>query len=96
MEISPEKNVIKKNYPPVFGRKTLLVAVIYNVLSREVITAGVWQTPHSGYVTLCYFNHCQHKNHVTMVYHVIDSNLQPLFTKLLTAVTSRFATLTPY
>jgi len=25
------------------------------------------QTPHSGYVTLCYFNHCQHKNHVTMV-----------------------------
>jgi len=31
------------------------------------------QTPHSGYVTLCYFNHCQHKNHVTMLYHVIDS-----------------------
>jgi len=38
------------------------------------------QTPHSGYVTLCYFNHCQHKNHVTMVYHVIDSKLKPLFT----------------
>ena len=38
------------------------------------------QTPHSGYVTLCYFNHCQHKTHVTMVYHVIDSKLQPLFT----------------
>jgi len=28
-EISPETNLIeKKNYPPVFGRKTLLVAVI--------------------------------------------------------------------
>jgi len=27
-EISPEKNIIKKNYPPVFGPKTLLVAVI--------------------------------------------------------------------
>ena len=38
------------------------------------------QTPHSGYVTLCYFNHCQHKNHLTMLYHVIDSKLQPLFT----------------
>jgi len=38
------------------------------------------QTPHSGYVTLCYFNHCQHKNHVTMLYHVIDSKFQPLFT----------------
>ena len=38
------------------------------------------QTPHSGYVTLCYLNHCQHKNHVTMLYHVIDSKLQPLFT----------------
>jgi len=38
------------------------------------------QTPHSGYVTLCYFNHCQHKNHVTMVYHVIDSKLQPFKT----------------
>jgi len=38
------------------------------------------QTPHSGYVTLCYFNHCQNKNHVTMLYHVIDSKLQPLFT----------------
>ena len=41
---------------------------------------AISQTPHSGYVTLCYFNHCQHKNHVTMVYHVIDSKLQPLFT----------------
>ena len=55
-----------------------------NVLSREitdrVILAVLSQTPHSGYVTLCYFNHCQHKNHVTMLYHVIDSNLQPLFT----------------
>ena len=38
------------------------------------------QTPHSGYITLCYFNHCQHKNHMTMLYHVIDSNLQLLFT----------------
>ena len=36
---------------------------------------SITQTPHSGYVTLCYFNHCQHKNHVTMVYHVIDSKL---------------------
>jgi len=41
---------------------------------------GLCHTPHSSYVTLCYFNHCQHKNHVTMVYHVIDSKLQPLFT----------------
>ena len=48
-----------------------------------------YQTPHSGYVTLCYLNHCQHKNHVTMLYHVIDSKLQPLFTNLLTAITSR-------
>ena len=42
-------------------------------------TSAIWwlltfiQTPHSGYVTLCFFNHCQHKNHVTMLYHVIDS-----------------------
>ena len=50
----------------------------YNILPQ--IWFSVMQTPHSGYVTLCYFNHCQHKNHVTMVYHVIDSKLQPLFT----------------
>jgi hypothetical protein len=25
------------------------------------------QTPHSGYVTLCYFNHCHHWNHVMIV-----------------------------
>ena len=40
------------------------------------VYVGGAHTPHIGYVTLCYFNHCQHKNHVTMVYHVIDSKLQ--------------------
>jgi len=41
---------------------------------REItLEIDMIQTPHSGYVTLCYFNHCQHKNHVTMLYHVIDS-----------------------
>jgi len=45
------------------------------------------QTPHSGYVTLCYFNHCQHKNHVTMLYHVIDSKLQPIFSTHVYGVT---------
>jgi hypothetical protein len=26
----------------------------------EKVYLGELQTPHSGYVTLCYFNHCHH------------------------------------
>ena len=48
-----------------------LAAYVMNNVPRQN------QTPHSGYVTLCYFNHCLHKNHMTMLYHVIDSKLQP-------------------